>query len=146
MFRINWNRKKNTVLLKSSTDEKEDIVPPRIVFSDELRVLGIDKYSYTKESLPVCWCIDRRYYYKGEIIFEVKGGDLYHDPTIIYPKDFLFRKLEPIDIQYLYDSNIQALEILQNEAMDFIEEQYKHYSPNIDTVAVAFSGDRKSVV
>ena len=30
--------------------------------------------------------------------------------------------------------------------MDFIEEQYKHYSPNIDTVAVAFSGGKDSQV
>ena len=146
MFKVTWDKKRNIVLLKDTIKEFEEIVPPRIVFTDELRLLGIDRYSYSSESVPVCWCIDRRYFYKGDIIFEAKGGDLYSEPLIIYPKDFKYRKLEAINIDLLYSANENSLQVLQNEAMDFIEEQYKHYNLNIDAVAVAFSGGKDSQV
>ena len=146
MFTVSWDKKNNLVkLLDNKTDDSLSFFP-RIVFTDELRLLKIDKYKYTSHNKPVCWCADRKYYYKGKIIFEAKGGDLYNEPTIVYPDDIEFDCLENIDIEFLKRKNKKLLDVLENEAMDFINEQYEFFLKKVDFFAVAFSGGKDSQV
>ena len=139
MFKVIWE-KGNLVRLVESADEKIELNDPRIVYADELRILGVDKYLYSDENVPVCWCCDRKYYYDGILIFEARGGDLYHAPQIVYPKEFSVLNLEPIDLDKLKILNRKQLDVIENEAMDFINEQYRHYANKVDAIAVAFSG------
>lgn len=147
MYKVIWYKKTNLLLLvDSNLNKDEELNSPRVVYSDELKLLGIDKYKFPIDNKPVCWCIDRKYYYAGQFIFGVKGGDLYHEPKIIYPDEFPVYNLKPIDIEALRKINYDKLFSLQNEAMDFINEQYDYYSKRVDAFAVAFSGGKDSQV
>lgn len=148
MFKVIWNKTNNLVkLVDSIEDERLEIVPPRIVFSKELRLLGIDKYGYSsRDDSPICWAIDRKYYYKGEVIFEAKGGCIYHAPTIVYPKNVSYIYLETIDKRQLKAINKKNLKTLENEALDFINEQYSLYDGRVDIFTSAFSGGKDSQV
>lgn len=148
MFKVIWHKSSNMVkLVDSVADDNLEIVPPRIVFAKELRILGVDKYSYSsRDDSAVCWAIDRKYYYKGELIFEAKGGDIYHSPTIVYPKDASYMFLETIDKKQLKSLNEKKLKILENEALDFINEQYSLYDGRVDIFTSAFSGGKDSQV
>lgn len=143
MFKVIWE-KGNLVRLVESADEKIELNDPRLVYADELRILGVDKYLYSNDNVPVCWCCDRKYYYDGVLIFEARGGDLYHAPQIVYPKEFSVLNLEPIDLNRLKIINRKQLDVIENEAMDFINEQYRHYANKVDAIAVAFSGGKDS--
>ena len=64
MFKVIWE-KGNLIRLVESADEKIELNAPRIVYADELRILGVDKYLYPAQNVPVCWCCERKYYYNG---------------------------------------------------------------------------------
>lgn len=147
MYKITWFKDTNLIkLLESSDDVDSELSSPRVVFTDELRLLGVVNYRYSKNNVPVCWCIDRKYYFAGKLIFEAKGGDLYHEPKIIYPDTLPYSHLQKIDINKLREINSKQLFSLQNEAMDFINEQFDYYSKRVDAFAVAFSGGKDSQV
>ncbi len=146
MYKVTWYKDTNLVKLSKSNESEENLNSPRVVFTEELRLLGIIRYRYSNENVPVCWCFDRKYYYSGKLIFEVKGGDIYHEPKIIYPIELPVSQLKEIDIEKLRNINEKQLFTLQNEAMDFINEQYEYYSKRVDTFAVAFSGGKDSQV
>ena len=48
---------------------------------------------------PLLWACDRRYYYKGEFVLEVKGGNLFDAPTVIIQPGFGSLALEPVDME-----------------------------------------------
>lgn len=146
MYKVIWKKKDNLVKLVNSAPDEISINDPRIVFTNELITLGIEMYSYPQENVPICWCMDRKYFYKGDLLFEAKGGDLYHAPSIVYPKEFKYVNLKPIDVNLLFEENKEELLILQNEAMDFINDQYKTFQKGVDAFAVAFSGGKDSQV
>lgn len=148
MFKVIWNKSNNLVkLVDSVQDDRLEIVPPRIVFAKELRLLGIDKYGFSnRDDSPVCWAINRKYFYKGNVIFEAKGGDIYHPPIIVYPEDYKYIFLETIDKHQLKKINSKQLKNLINEALDFINEQYSLYNGRVDIFSTAFSGGKDSQV
>ena len=137
MFKVVWE-KGNLIKLVESAGEQQELNDPRIVYTDELKVIGVDKYLYADQNVPVCWCCDRKYYYDGVLIFEARGGDLYHKPQIIYPKEFPVVRLENINLNKLHEINSKQLDVIENEAMDFINEQYHHFINKVDAIAVAF--------
>lgn len=145
MFKVIWE-KGNLIRLVESAGENLELNDPRIVYTDELRLLGVDKYLYDEDNVPVCWCCDRKYYYNGVLIFEARGGDLYHKPQIIYPKEFTVVRLDKINLDMLHQINSKQLDVIENEAMDFINEQYYHFLNKVDAIAVAFSGGKDSQV
>ena len=148
MFKIIWNKTNNLVkLVDSVVDDSLELIPPRIVFAKELKLLGVNKYIFSnRDDSPICWAIERKYYYKGEVIFEAKGGDIYHAPTIIYPKEIKYNYLETIDKRQLKLINENKLKALENEALDFINEQYSLYDGRVDIFTSAFSGGKDSQV
>ena len=148
MFKVIWNKMNNLVkLVDSVSDESLEIVPPRLVFSKELQILGINRYDFSKRNdSAICWAIDRKYYYNGDLIFEAKGGDIYHAPTIIYPNELKYKTLETIDKSALRRINEKQLKTLENEAKDFINEQFTLYDGKVDIFSSAFSGGKDSQV
>ena len=86
MFSTIWVKKDNLIrLVDAVSANQEGLIcdKPRIVYNDELFLFGFDKYfSIPKgEHLPVCWAVDRRYFYKGDLIATVKSGDIFSKPT-----------------------------------------------------------------
>ena len=148
MFRVKWDPMNNGILLSEYIEEKDAINSPRPVYVDELKMLGIDEQIVLPtENVPVCWEIDHKYYYCGSVIAETSGGNIYQTPTVKIMDDAVGKFLMPIDIELLWKRNENALSTLENEAMDFINEQYEKYQDKpISGYVVAFSGGKDSQV
>lgn len=134
MYKIKWNEENNGVELKYSLQEgfKNN---PRPVFYEELDILGFKKYwGYPKSRNPLLWAIERKYYYKGVEVAEARGGNLYDTPEITITPEGKDLNLEPINIKAIIGHNKEALFVIENEALDFIEKTFKVYRPNIETL------------
>jgi phosphoadenosine phosphosulfate reductase len=141
---IKWNEKINGILLTDKTND-EVINPPRPVFYEELDLLGFYKYwDYPKSGEPLLWAIGRRYYYKGLMVGEAKGGNLFQSPSIDITEEGNELHLKPIDIKKVIEKNKKSLFVLENEAMDFVEHTYRVYRNKMDFFAVSFSGGKDS--
>ena len=157
MYKIKWDIENNGVELKYSmqTGFKNN---PRPVFFEELDILGFNKYwDYPKSNNPLLWAIERKYFYYGVEVAEVKGGNVYDDPEIILKPEGENLTLQPIDIESVIHNNKDALFVLENEALDFIKQTFKAYCPNIedkivtkrnkiDFFVASFSGGKDSQV
>lgn len=147
MYKVKWDALNNGIILGENIPDEEAIPAPRPVFVQELQILEVDKhFRLPKTENPICWNIDSRYYYKGQPFFERRGAGIYSKPTILYNEGFTFSTLEAIDIDKLIQNNKEAIEVIENEAMDFILGCYDAYSGKVDDFVVAFSGGKDSQV
>lgn len=149
MFKIKWDPEFNGVVLSEYIEESAALYNPRPVYVEELRMLGLDEhFNLPRENVPVCWEIDRKYYYCGEIIAETRKGNIYEDPTVIVREGYNGIDLKEIDIRHIVDVNEKVLSVLENEAMDFIKQKYEEYQSKskIAGFVVAFSGGKDSQV
>lgn len=128
MFKVVWDRN-NTVRLTMASMGEALNVSPRPVFFEELNLLGMDKkgWRYPESKEPLMWACDRRYFYDGELVMEVKGGNIFDAPTVqVVPgKENLL--ISPVDMDYLRKRNEDSLFLLEHEAMDFINQTYRRY-------------------
>lgn len=147
MFKIKWDIENNGIILSEYIEEKDSLNSPRPVYVEELKMLGLDKsFELPKENVAVCWEIDHKYYYYGEVIAEARKGNIYEDP-IVEVSDTHFNKLEPINLEKLVENNNDMIQVAENEAMDFIKDMYESYKDkNISGYVVAFSGGKDSQV
>jgi len=132
MYKIKWDNENNGVELKYSmqTGFKNN---PRPIFFEELEHLGFNEFwEFPKPKRPLLWAIERKYYYKGIEVAEVKGGNIYDKPEITLTSEGSNLKLKPIDIQKVVDENKDALFVIENEALDFIDDGFKKEMPNIN--------------
>lgn len=128
MFKINWDKTNNGVRLTSKSSEENLSVAPRPVFYEELDMLGLDKlWSYPKCEEPLLWACDRKYFYCGKLIMEVKGGNLYDEPEKILPISNKRITLKPISFDTLYKINKEYMFLLESEAIQFINSTYLQY-------------------
>lgn len=66
MFKIDWDPSNNGIILSNNIEESKALNAPRPVYLDELKMLGLDQiFILPNSGLPICWEIDRKYYYKG---------------------------------------------------------------------------------
>jgi len=129
MFRIIWDKDINGVLLTTNGNGEALNVSPRPVFHEELNLLGFQKYwNYPESNEPLLWALDRRYFYKGEMVAEVKGGNIFDDPDIIIADAGQGLILKPINVQKVIVKNEKFLFLLEQEAVEFIEQTYRTYS------------------
>lgn len=139
MFRVIWDKDINGVLLSTNGNGEALNVSPRPVFYEELNLLGLNKiynWKYPESNEPLLWALDRRYYYKGELVAEVKGGNIFDDPKIEITGKGEDLKLKPINLQKVVEKNQKLLFLLEQEAIEFIEQTYRTYSlKKIRTIA-----------
>ena len=85
MRRIEWDRESGGVLLSPKVSKDTLGISPRPVWFEELDLLGLDKlgYSYPRVEAPLMWAINKQYFYRGELMFEAKGANIYDAPSII---------------------------------------------------------------
>ncbi|MCR4421128.1 MAG: phosphoadenosine phosphosulfate reductase family protein [Exilispira sp.] len=146
MFKLEWDKENNGVILIIN-ETTGGIGNARPVFKEELDLLGFDKYwIYPETNQPLLWSIGRRYYYKGELVAEAKGGNIYEAPQIVIKEAGTNLSLVPININEVINRNKEALFILEQEAIDFVYSTYKKYKDKVDIIAVAFSGGKDSQV
>jgi len=147
MYKVTWDKSLNGILLVNSEGDSESILPPRPVFFEELDLLGFNRFwYYPKVQDPLLWAIGRRYYYKGELVAEAKGGNIFESPEIVLTEKGQSLRLEPIYIKEVIEKNKEALFVLENEALDFIEHTYKVYKKKGYSFAVSYSGGKDSQV
>lgn len=150
MYKIIWDIETNGVILTDKNVATDMILIPRPVFFEELDLLGFDKHwEYPKTKEPLLWANGRRYYYKGVKVAEARGGNIFEAPQIIIEENAKGLTLEPVNVRLMLENNREALFVLENEAMDFVEHTYKSYKKGrnkVDCFAVSFSGGKDSQV
>ena len=147
MYKIIWDKDSNGILLVNSEGNSKIINSPRPVFFEELDLLGFNEFwEYPKVQEPLLWAIGRGYYYKGELVAKVKGGNIFEPPNIEITEKGQNLSLKPIDIKELIEKNKEALFVLENEALDFIEHTYKVYKKKNYLFAISYSGGKDSQV
>lgn len=129
MFKIVWDAEYNGVRLTMSSAGESLNVSPRPVFWEELDLLGLNKigWIYPHVEEPLLWACDRRYFFKGQFVLEVKGGNIFDAPTVIPQEGFDCLTLTPVDMEKLRDRNEDTMFIIEHEAMDFINQTYRRY-------------------
>ena len=129
MFKLVWEPEYNGVRLTMSSKGDALNIAPRPVFWEELDLLELNKkgWIYPHVVEPLLWACDRRYFYKGELVFEVKGGNIFDAPTIIIQEGFESLILTPVDMERLRSRNEDTMFIIEHEAMDFINQTYRRY-------------------
>ena len=129
MFKVIWDKPHNGVILTMSSAGEALAVPPRPVFYEELDFFGLNHkgWIYPHSDAPLLWACERRYYYCGVFVMEVKGGNLFDDPEIIITPEGQNLVLNPINIQALRNANADTMFLIEHEAMEFIHATYRKY-------------------
>lgn len=155
MFKVIWDPEYNGIQLTISSKGDSLNVPPRPVFWEELDLLGLNKrgWIYPHVEEPLMWACDRRYFYKGQLVLEAKGGNIFDDPEIILQEGFETLTLKPVDMERLRSRNEDTMFIIEHEAMDFINQTYRRYknlrevskkNPELDFQQLASSLEKKT--
>lgn len=155
MFKVIWDPSYNGVRLTMSSKGDALNVPPRPVFWEELDLLGLNKrgWIYPHVEEPLLWACDRRYFYKGQFVLEVKGGNVFDAPEVIQQEGFEILTIEPVDMERLRSRNEDTMFIIEHEAMDFINQTYRRYknirevsqkNPDLDFQRLASSLEKKT--
>ena len=139
VYKITWDKEINGVLLHSRIVADVLGTSPRPVFFEELDLLGLDKfgwkYPHCKE--PLLWAINKQYYYKGELVFEAKGANIYDAATILLQPAGEHLELEPVDVENMLYRNKDMMFLLESEAIEFIHETYEQYARARKTIQAA---------
>ena len=155
MFKIIWDPAYNGVRLTMSSKGDALNVSPRPVFWEELDLLGLNKrgWIYPHVEKPLLWACDRRYFYKGQFVLEVKGGNVFDAPEVIQQEGYEILTLQPVDMERLRSRNEDTMFIIEHEAMDFINQTYRRYknirevsqkNPDLDFQRLASSLEKKT--
>lgn len=130
MFKIQWDTDTRGVKLSTIKTDETLGIPPRPVFFEELDLLKLSEqgYSYPKCKEPLMWACNKQYFYNGELCFEVKGANIYDAPTVVFQEDKQKLNLLPVDMPKMLEKCENLMFIVENEAIDFIREQYVMYS------------------
>lgn len=101
------------------------------------------------------WAEANAYYYRGQLVAKLKGGNLYNAPEIIIPSDESGNPVTPepngnllrtIDVESMVSKNRDILEIIEDTTVKKIITVYKKYKDKLDIFHVAFSGGKDSLV
>lgn len=148
MFSLKWIEG-NLLALSHEVEEREDYFP---VFVEELILLGLDKYLKFPRDVqdPLLWGKDVNqfieYYYNRDLIARVRKGALYKEHSIEYVKEGF--ELKPINVKRLCEVNYFYLNDLINEALNYINSEYKAKKAikRETALAVSYSGGKDSQV
>lgn len=130
MYKITWDKETGGVLLSSRIVEGTLGISPRPVFWEELDLLKLNElgWSYPHSEEPLLWAINKQYWYRGEQAFEAKGANIYDAATIVFKAGFENLKLRPINVKKMIERNLDAMFLLESEAIEFIRDTYTTYS------------------
>lgn len=148
MYSYDYDYESGGIVLNSSPLEfsKE----PRPVYSEELNLLGFDKYwDYPNDNnVPIMWAETNNYIYRGKKVGQTKGGSIYTKPEIIIldepePNN---GRLKIVDVSLMIKKNNEILTGLAQETIKNIYNTFMEYKRKVDVFYVAFSGGKDSIV
>ena len=139
MAKIEWDKKTGGVVLKRHYSNETLSVSPRPVFFEELNLLKLKEFGwdYPECEEPLLWACNKQYFYKGDLVFEVKGANVYDAPTVIFQEGFEKLTLKPVDVKAMIEKNRDEMFLLESEAIEFIRDTYSMYSSAKDTITAA---------
>ncbi len=140
MYKISWDNETGGVILHSHVTADTLGITPRPVFWEELDLLRLNEsgweYPHTEE--PLMWACNKQYFYCGELMFEVKGANIYDAPTVIFQIGKEKAQLQCVNVEEMLYRNKDFLFLLESEAIEFIRDTYLQYtSANRSTAKVA---------
>lgn len=148
MYSYTWDPETGGLLLNSSPLQfsKE----PRPVYSQELDILGFDRYwKYDKDdSAPLMWAEANNYIYRGKLVAQTKGGTFFTAPKVVVIDDPEPNngKLVPVDVEKMLFKNQALLESLTTDTIKRVYNTYTSFKDKVDIFHVSFSGGKDSEV
>lgn len=148
MYSYTWDIETGGILLNSSplSFSKE----PRPVYSQELDILGFNKYwLYENDNeCPYMWAEANNYFYRGRLVAMVKGGAPFVAPQIVVLDDPEPHNhpLQKVDLNKMVEKNHEIMEQLSQDTIKKIYNTYKEYKSKVDLFYVAFSGGKDSIL
>jgi phosphoadenosine phosphosulfate reductase len=130
MYKITWDKETGGVRLHSRIVEGTLGTSPRPVFWEELDLLKLDKlgWIYPRCEEPLLWAINKQYWYKGELVFEAKGANIYDEATVAFQPGKEKLTLEPVDVKAMLERCKEYMFLLESEAIEFIHETFTQYA------------------
>lgn len=126
MYSYDWDTETGGILL--NTKELKMSKEPRPVYSDEMDILGFDKYfTYEKQNdYPYMWAESNKYFYKGELVAHTKGGGYDEKPELLLDIEDVSKKviLEKVNIGEMVEINKDIIDAI---AQFSIKEVYNTY-------------------
>lgn len=146
MYSYEWDKETGGyILLPSKILGVSKEVRP--VYAEELKILRLDldyNWAIPDTELPLLWAEFRRYFYRGELVFETVGGGLYERPLL---KNVVANlSLEPVNIPEMLARNEALMEGLVQTTLKQIYDIFNQYRYSVDYCYAAFSGGKDSVV
>ena len=130
MFKVEWDIETGGVKLSSLHTKNSLGVSPRPVFFEELDLLKLNQlgWEYPHCQEPLLWACNKQYYYCGELVFEVKGANIYDDPTVVFAEGKEKLSLQPVDVSAMLEKCSDEMFLAESEAIEFIRDVYVQYS------------------
>lgn len=130
MYKITWDKETGGVLLHSRIVEGTLGVSPRPVFFEELDLLKLNElgWEYPHSEEPLLWAVNKQYWYRGELMFEAKGANIYDSATIVFQPGREKMKLKPVNVEKMLAKNHDFMFLLESEAIEFIRETFSQYA------------------
>lgn len=130
MYKITWDKETGGVKLHSRIVEGTLGTSPRPVFWEELELLKLNEmgWNYPHSAEPIMWAINKQYWYRGELLFEVKGANIYDEPTVVFQSGIEKKTLKSVDVKKMLKKCQEYMFLLESEAIEFIHEIYTQYS------------------
>lgn len=130
MYKITWDKETGGVQLHTRVVEDTLGVSPRPVFYEELDLLGLDKlgWKYPRCKEPLLWAVNKQYWYRGELMFEAKGANIYDAATIVFQDGCEKKKLVPVNMKKMLERNREIMFVIESEAIEFIRDTYTIYA------------------
>lgn len=130
MFKVEWDIETGGVKLSSKVSKDTLGISPRPVWHEELDLLGLDQlgWTYPREEAPIMWAVNKQYWYRGTLIFEAKGANIYDAPTLVLAQGVEPMELLAIDVETMLERNADQMFLIESEAIEFIRDTYSAYS------------------
>lgn len=130
MFKVSWDRETGGVKLSSLVEKDIISIPPRPVFYEELHLLGLNTmgWKYPECEEPLLWACNKEYYYRGDLVFEAKGANIYDKPTIVFQPGKEKLKLVPVNMKKTLERTKEQMFLCESEAIEFIRDTFDTYS------------------
>ena len=130
MFKVEWDIETGGVKLSSKVTKDTLGISPRPVWHEELDLLKLDNlgFTYPHTDAPILWAVNKQYWYRGRMIFEVKGANIYDSPTVVLASEVKPMALEPVDVNAMLERNADQMFLIESEAIEFIRDTYIAYA------------------
>lgn len=130
MYKITWDKETGGVLLNQKVVQDALPYSPRPVFWEELDLLKLNElgWSYPHCEEPLMWAVNKQYFYRGELLFEAKGANMYDAATIVVSDGVQPSKLKAVNMKKMLERNKEIMFLIESEAIEFIRDMYTSYA------------------